>query len=336
VDYAAFLRDVGQGHVPALALLHGADAQLLDDALAAVTAALFRDASELALGREVLDGSEADADTVVRSAMTLPFMSGARLVAVRRAQALEAKGGAALGAYAKDPNPSTRLLLLAEEPLGASRERKTDHWLLDAIPAAAAVSLPARQGRQLEEWLRARAAAEGITVGEEAARTLVQWVGDDSARLLGEVRKAALVGSASTREVGVREVAAIVGEQRLSDVFELTRAVERRDAGQALRLLERLLVTEEPMRLLGLLTRGVRSAWTVRDLHTRGQSVDQIARSQRLPIPVVEKLVAQAVAQSGPALVAKLRRCWDVEWRLKSSGAARAEMAALVTELCNV
>lgn len=335
MDYAAFLRDAGQGRVPALALLHGADAQLLDDALAAVTAALFSDPSELALGREVLDGREADADTVVRSAMTLPFMTAARLVAVRRAQALEAKGGTALAVYARDPNPATRLLLLAEEPLGASRERKTDHWLLGVIPSSAVVPLPARQGRQLEDWLQARAAAEGISLGEEAARTLVQWVGDDGARLLGEVRKAALVGSASARTVGVREVTAIVGEQRLSDVFELTRAVERRDAGQALRLLERLLVTEEPMRLLGLLTRGVRSAWTVGDLHRRGQSVDQIARSQRLPIPVVEKLVARAAAQGAPALAAKLRRCWSVEWRLKSSGAVRAEMAALVTELCN-
>jgi len=335
VEYAAFLRNAGQGQVPALALLHGADAQLLDDALAAVTAALFTDPSELAFGREVLDGDEVDADTVVRSAMTLPFMTAARLVAVRRAHAIEPKDGAALRAYADDPNPATRLLLLAEEPLGASRERKTNHWLLGVIPAAAVIPLPARQGRPLEDWLRQRAAAEGITLGEEAARTLVQWVGDDSARLLGEVRKAALVGNASASTVGVREVSAIVGEQRMSDVFDLTRAVERRDAGQALRLLDRLLATEEPMRLLGLLTRGVRSAWTVRDLHTRGQSVDQIARSQHLPIPVVEKLVAQAVAQRGPALAAKLRRCWEVERRLKSSGAARAEMAALVTELCN-
>ena len=335
MEYAAFLKNASQGRVPALALLHGADVQLLDDALAAVTAALFTDPSERALGREILDGREVDAETVVRSAMMLPFMTVARLVAVRRAQALEAKSGAALNAYAKDPNPATRLLLLAEDALGVSRERKTAHWLLGAIPAEAVIPLPARQGRQLEDWLRGRAGEEGITLGEEAARTLVQWVGDDSARLLGEVRKAALVNSASASTVGVREVSAIVGEQRMSDVFDLTRAVERRDTGLALRLLERLLVTEEPLRLLALLTRGVRSAWAVPDSHRRGQSIEQIARSQRLSIPVVEKLVAQAVAQSGPALAAKLRRCWEVERQLKSSGVARAEMAVLVTELCN-
>jgi DNA polymerase III subunit delta len=335
VDYAAFLRSVGQRQIPPIALLHGADAQLLDDALSAVTTALFHDASELALGREVIDGREADAELVARSAMTLPFMTAARLVAVRRAQALPPKGEATLAAYAADPNPATCLLLLADEPLQASRERKNDHWLLDAIPAACAITLPARTGRQLADWLRQRAADEGITLGAEAAHTLVQWVGDDSARLLGEVRKAALVNGGTARTVGTREITAVVGEQRMSDVFELTRAVERRETGQALRLLDRLLVTEEPIRLLALLTRGVRSAWTVRDLHTRGQSVDQIARVLRLPIPVVEKLVAQAVAQSEAALITRLRRCWEVERSLKSSGVAHAEMAVLVAELCN-
>jgi len=335
VDHGAFLRTVGQGQVPPVVLLHGADAQLLDDALTAVTRALFTDASELILGREVLEGTEVDADTVVRSAQTLPFMTSARLVAVRRAHALSPKGEKTLAAYAARPSPTTRLLLLADEPLAAGRERRASHWLLSAISAAAVVALPSRQGRQLEEWLRQRAATEGITLTEEAAHTLVAWVGDDSARLLGEVRKAALAGGADGRAVGVREVSAIVGEQRLSDVFEFTRAVERRETGQALRLLDRLLVTEEPLRLLALLARGVRMAWTVRDLHTRGQSVDQIARSLRVPGPVIEKLVATAMAQSDTALAARLRRCWEVELRLKSSGAAHAEMAALVTELCN-
>jgi DNA polymerase-3 subunit delta len=335
VEYGAFLRSVAQRQVPPLVLIHGLDAQLLDDALAAVTTALFRDDSEIVLGREVIDGREADAELVARSAMTLPFMTAARLVAVRRAQALPAKGAATLAAYAANPNPATCLLLLADEPLQASRDRKSDHWLLEAIPAASAIALPARTGRQLAEWLRQRAAEDGITLGAEAAHTLVQWVGDDSARLLGEVRKAALLNLGPAATVGTREIGAVVGEQRMSDVFELTRAVERGETGQALRLLDRLLVTEEPIRLLALLTRGVRSAWSVRDMHTRGQSVDQIARVLRLPISVVEKLVAQAVAHSEATLIARLQRCWAVELSLKSSGAAHAEMAVLVTELCN-
>jgi DNA polymerase-3 subunit delta len=335
VEYTAFLQSAERGQPPPIALLHGPDEQLLDDALTLVGQRLFADASERALGREVLEGEGASVEAVVRSAMTLPFMTARRLVVVRRAQALAAKGADTLTAYARDPNPTTCLLLLADEGLVASRERRTDHWLLGALPPAALVALPLRRGRALEDWLKQRAAAEGLTVSDEAARLLVQWVGEDGARLLGEARKAALAGGAEQRRVGVNEVTAVVGEHRVSDVFELTRAVERRDLGLALRTLDRLLATEEPMLLLALLTRNVRVALIVRDLAAAGQSAEQIARAVRpVPPPVVEAIMGRVVGVGATALARQLARCGEVEWRCKSGGQARAELTALVAELC--
>ena len=64
MDYAAFIRSAAGGRPPVLTLIHGADAQLLDDALATATRGLFADASEIALGRDVLEGGEVTADAV--------------------------------------------------------------------------------------------------------------------------------------------------------------------------------------------------------------------------------------------------------------------------------
>jgi DNA polymerase III delta subunit len=333
MDYAAFLQAAGRGQPPPIALLHGPDPQLLDDALAAATRGLFRDAGEAALGREVFEGAEAVVDDIVRAASTLPFMATMRLVVVRRCQALPAKGSDTLAAYARDPNPSSCLLLLAEESLGASRDRR-DHWLLTAVPAAAIVSLAMREGRSAEAWLRQRAGAEGLTVSEEAARLLVQWVGDDGASLLGEARKAALAGGSDNAAVGVKEVTAVVGEHRLSGVFDLTRAVQRREVGVALRTLDRLLATEEPMRLLALLTADARATMTVADLTARGQGAEQIARVVRKPAPVVDAIARGPGAAPAPVLARRLERCWEAERRLKSSGDAHAELTALVLDLC--
>jgi DNA polymerase-3 subunit delta len=335
VEYTAFLQTADRGQPPALILLHGGDEQLLDDALELIARGLFADASERALGREVLEGDAVSIETVVRAAMTLPLMTRRRLVLVRRAQALSAKGAEALAAYARDPNPATCLLLLADENLTASRERRADHWLLATLPAAAVVALPLRRGRALEDWLKQRAAAEGLTVSDEAARLLVQWVGEDGARLLGEARKAALAGGPEHRRVGVNEITTVVGEHRVSDVFELTRAVERRDVGPALRTLDRLLATEEPVFLLALLTRSVRVALTVRDLAAAGESAAQISRAVRpVPAPVVQAIMDRVAGAAGDELPAHLARCWDAEWRCKSGGQARAELTALVAELC--
>ena len=335
MEYAVFLRAAERGQPPPIALLHGPDEQLLDDGLALVERGLFADASERALGREVLEGDAVSVETVVRSALTLPFMTSRRLVVVRRAQALAARGAETLTAYARDPNPTTCVLLLADEGLTASRERRSDHWLVGALPASALVALPLRKGRALEDWLKQRAAAEGLTVSDEAARLLVQWVGDDGARLLGEARKAALLGGPEHRAVGAEEVTAVVGEHRIGEVFELTRAVERRDVGQALRTLDRLLATEEPVFLLTLLTRNVRVALTVRDLAAAGQTAEQIARAVRpVPPPVIEGIMARVGGAAGAALPRQLARCCEVDWRCKSGGQARAELTALVVELC--
>jgi DNA polymerase III delta subunit len=319
--------------VPPLALLHGADVQALDDALAAVTRALFPDPGLASLGREVLDARETSADEIVRTALTLPLGVATRLVAVRHCQALAAKGSEALREYARRPSPTTCLLLLADESLAAERDRKP-HWLLEAVPGGAAIDAPVRTGRSLAEWLRQRAAAEGLSVTEEAARMLVQWTGDNPVSVLAELRKAALAGGPDNVAVGAKEVAAVVGEHRVSGVFDLTRAVEQHDVAQALVTLDRLLASEEPMLLLTLLTRELRRAWMIREASLRGQAPDQIARTFRMPPRVAEAIVARTRGQAGERLPRQLERCWDVERRLKSSGEPRAELAALVAELC--
>src|SRR6266850_7465280 len=333
MDYATFLRQAERGEAPELNLLHGADGQLLDDALVTATRGLFPDPTLAAWGREVFDGRERGVDEIVRSAMTLAFGGGRRLVAVRRAQALAAKSADALVAYAKSPNPASCLLLLSDEPLRASRERRTDHWLLGALPAAAIVELPSRAGRELASWLRQRAALEGLTVSDEAARLLVELTGEDTAALLGEARKAALAGGPDNHNVGVKDVGAIVGEHRLDAIFDLTRAVERRDAAGALRTLDRLLATEDAPLLLAVLVRDVRTAWTAVAWRRRGRPVDEIARVLHRPPAVIEALTS-STARSEAHYARQIRRCWEAERRLKSSGEPRAEMAALVADLC--
>jgi len=88
VDPTAFLRSIARGQVPPVALVHGADAQLADDVLAAVTRALFPDPVHGVFDREVLDAREGSVEGVVSAALTLPLSAAARLVVVRHCQTL--------------------------------------------------------------------------------------------------------------------------------------------------------------------------------------------------------------------------------------------------------
>jgi len=122
----------------------------------------------------------------------------------------------------------------------------------------------------------------------------------------------------------------------VSAAFDLSRAVERRDLAQALRLLDQLLATEDAMPLLALLTRSVRIAAIVRALAARGQSSAQIAPAVRpVPVPAIEAMMARVTGVSESTLLAQLERCWQAEWRCKSGGEPRAELTALVADLCS-
>jgi DNA polymerase-3 subunit delta len=329
VDHAGLLRAVEAGRIPPVVLVHGAEPVLLEDAAAAFTRALCPDPAAAALTREVLDAKEAGAEGIVRSAQTLPFLGGQRLVIVRGVEALAAKAGEPLAGYVASPNPSTVLLLLASVDLAAN------HWLVRAVPTAAVVGLPRPVGRALVGWLRARAGADGYELAEDAAALLVELAGDDLSTLVGEVAKAALAGGPDNRRVTAQEVRAVVGAQRLHHIFDLTRAVAERDQGAAQALLGALLAAgEEPLAVLGMLAREARSVWQAREWLREGRREDEVVRLLRRPPSAAAPVVALARALSDTGAAARLVRCWEVEKRLKLGGVPRPELALLVADLC--
>jgi DNA polymerase-3 subunit delta len=335
VDYPGLLRDAERRTVPPVALLHGPAPLLLDDAVGVLSAAIFADPASGAFDREVLDGRETTAEAVARSAMTLPFLAARRLVVVRHAEALAAGNHETLLAYLARPSPSTCLLLLAAESLRADRVRRNDHWLLRAVPAGSVIELFPPRGQALERALQQRARLDGLEVADEAARMLVEFVGDDLGLLLGEARKAALAGGPDNRRVGAREVRAVVGDHRVSDLFDLVRAIERGERGRAQTLLDQLLrAGEEPLRLLGFLGGELRTTWTVKEWARRGIPAAEIARRLRRPLPVTERVLARAESLQTADLARRLWRCWQVEFAVKTGGEPRAEMAILVADLC--
>jgi DNA polymerase-3 subunit delta len=329
VDYPGFLKGADAGRVPPVSLLHGPETFLLDDAVARLTRAMFPGQSELSLVREVLDAREAGAEGIVQSALMLPWLGERRLVVARGVEGLAARSAEALAAYVKGPNPSTVLVLTAEESLEAS------HWLLRAVPSAAVVAAPPLAGRALATWLRAHAQTGGYELGEEAASLLVELSGDDLTQLVGEIEKAALAGGPENRRITPADVRAVVGEHRLRHVFDLTRALSTRNVGGALALLESLLnAGEEPLAVLGMLTREVRATWQAAGALRAGRAPEEIARSLRRPPAAATALVERAGRLSPAAAARQLARCWDVERRLKLGGAARPELSLLVADLC--
>ena len=331
VDLAGFVKRADAGQAPPVTLLHGPEPFLLEDAVARLSGAMFPGQTELSLVREILDARAAGADGIVQSALMLPWLGERRLVVARGVDGLAAKSAEPLAAYVKAPNPSTVLILVAETLLEPA------HWLLRAVPAGSVVTAPSLTGRGLAGWLRGHAQSRGYQLDEDAALMLVELSGDDLTRLVGEVEKAALAGGPDNRRVAAGEVRAVVGEHRLRHVFDLTRALVARDTTTALVVLESLLNGgEEPLAVLGMLTREARAIWQAAAALRAGRAPDEIARGLRRPPAAAAALLDRARSLSPVTAARQLARCWEVERRLKLGGAARPELSLLVADLCAV
>ena len=329
MDVPAFLKGLGRGNVPLLLLFHGSEPFLAWDALGRLTTTLFPDLSLLPLNRELLEAKEVTGEVIVNSAQTAPAFAQWRLVIVRGAGGLSSKAREPLVAYASSPNPTTCLVFLALEPLPAA------HWLLKALPPSSHVEARGLTGAGLISWLRAYARSNGFDVGDEALSLLVECVGEDLTTLANELEKVFLSPEPGTKRVTADQVRAVVGEHRSRSIFDLTRAMERRDLPQGLSVLDRLLATgEEPLGLLGMLTRELRSLSLAKEWQRQGKSVDEIARLLRRPARVVEGVLGRATATQTAALSEGLLRCWQVEQSLKSGGDPETEMTMLFVDLC--
>ena len=339
MDYAAFLQAAERGQPPAVALLHGADEQLLG------RRARPRDARAV---RRPHRGARWDArcwrarrSRWKRSrARRRPCrsMTRRRLVIVRRAP-LAARARPRGAGTVRARSQSHHLPAARGRRRPARRPGRVDHWLLGALPPAAIVGLPVRRGRGVEDWLKQRAAAGG----PHASRTMRRGCSCSGSATTApgcSARRARprCSAGADNRRVGVqrgeRDRRRAAGERGLR---RLSRAVERRDLAQALRMLDQLLATEDAMPLLALLT--------AQRAHRRHRA----GAGRPRPVERADRALGPAGAGAGHRGHDGPRRGGERSRRLlaaaramlagrsggcKSGGEPRAELTALVADLC--
>ncbi len=175
----------------------------------------------------IVDNAEALSDTSFIA--ELPAESALVLVTTERLPAGRRR------ARAKKDDPAPADLVGAVEAAGGRVER-VGRLLPDQVPA----------------WIARRAALAKVTVEPAAVTELASAAGNDTDRIEQELAKLATYAKGET--VTVAAVRALVPGAIETEVFDLTRAVVRRDARSAVALLERLLAEgQAPQQILALL-----------------------------------------------------------------------------------
>jgi DNA polymerase III subunit delta len=241
---------------------------------------------------EVLSAFDAGGAEAVAACNALGlFGGGRRLVIVTDVDRWKAADAKAVAGYLLSPAPETVLALVGVET-------KKDSPLGKACAKAGDVLIYNVPKRRLPDWVAKQFADRGLEIDAEAARVLVELVGEDPEALAGEIDKIATWSGGEA--VGVAQVEALAAGCAEVPGYELTDAWGRRDLPAVLAACQLLLERspDPPSRsvpaLVGLLVGHLGRVRSVQALLEAGLGGREIAsRLKRHPF-YVEKLVAQA------------------------------------------
>ncbi len=318
----------------------------------------IRASGDFGYNQDSFAGEDADLTAIRATCDTMPFLAEKRLVVLeglpkpKRGKGSEAEGDENADAQAPEPEtpavpatkgkrgkkgaPTTTLgpqafakglaeyvfrlpettLLVAFVP----EKLKADHPLMQAARShGKSLTFAKPGGVQLNEWVARRARAQGHRIAPEAARTLVESLGDDLRMLAGEIDKLGTYVGADA-EIRLEDIEALTPISRHAKVFDLTDALARRDTATALRLLHELLANgESPLGIVALTAFQTRALMQVKLLTERGVGAYQIASTAGLAPFVVEKSLPLARRFTLAQLEAAHRALLEIDIALKRS-----------------
>ena len=277
---------------------------------------------------EILTAHEAGGDDVVAACNALGlFTVERRLVVVEDVQRWKAADVKALEAYLKGPAPTTVLTLVGEDVKG-------DSALAKAVAKAGEVlvyDLPKR-GRKadLPRWVEAQLKERGVLIDPDAARSLVDLVGDDVHELASEVEKVATW--ANGERIGEREVLSLVPARAEAPPFDLTDSWGRRDVAATLAASERIVersgdaTRDVLLRVTGLLTAHVGRVRDCRRLDAEGVPPAAAADRMKRNRYYIQKLYEQAGNFSEEELDEAIVRLAQLDLALKGGSKLPGEL----------
>lgn len=214
---------------------------------------------------EQFDGETATGTAIVNACNTMPFMSEVRLVSVKNADKLKKADAEALVSYLESPAETTVLALYASSLAKNTRLYKA----VAAFGKQAVIDCASVKKRELPSLVAQMARAHGLTMRDDAARSLIERVGEDTVRIDAELRKIALAHN-SGDPVRPDEVERLVSRSTEAKSWEFVDAFSSRNAKACVRLRSHM-PSASPYGLLAACVSRIRELIMTKALAERGQ-----------------------------------------------------------------
>ncbi|HEU6445235.1 MAG TPA: DNA polymerase III subunit delta [Gaiellaceae bacterium] len=246
---------------------------------------------------------------------------GGRLVVVDGVERWKKADADAVAAYLADPVPGAVLALVAGEP------PRSDALAKAVSSVGRVLAFEAPKARDLPSWVRTQFEGLGASLDPDAARALVEIVGDDLVALATEADKITIW--AGGRPITRADIEAVAAPAREAAAWAITDAWGERDAGALVAAGEAELERRDPFVIAVRLAAHVSLVRTVKLLAAEGVGARDIAKRVKVHEFRVRKALSHADRYSQEELDSVLVRLAALDAALK--GASRLSGAHELT-----
>lgn len=227
------LSDIKQRRYKPVYLLHGEEAHYIDLISDKIEQTVLQEAQK-GFDQTILYGKDTDMSTIVNAAKRYPMMSDYQVIIVKEAQNLKWKQEYELLAkYAENPTPTT--ILVFAYKYGKFDKRMKVYKQLDKVGVVFESSkLP---DYKVAAWISDEVQKEGRAIYPQAAALMAEYLGTDLSKVSNELHKL-MLNVAQDREISLKDVEDNIGISKDYNVFELTKALGKRDVVKAFQIVD--------------------------------------------------------------------------------------------------
>jgi DNA polymerase-3 subunit delta len=291
---------------------------------------------------EIIDCDEADADRLTNSCTPYPFLSSHRVVLAKRVEKLYPGTSARKNYqntgfyhYLQNPQPTTFLIMTASvdslNGLGKMCANNTPSdkakKLIESTRFPFGVILqkyewmefPKVYESEYPNWIINRMKSYGKSINHVAANLIVTGTNPNLYEIDAELQKI-LLYVMDKKEITIDDVTECIGNSRSFNVFELQKAVGKRQLGDAFRIIENILATDrQEVLIITILTRFFIALWRLIEESAKTTNQYQLAAAIGVS-PFFVKEYQEAAKNYSPT---ELDKCFSIlNWadeKLKST-----------------
>ena len=225
------VNDIKKGEIKSVYFLMGEEAYYID-AISNFIESTILSEEEKGFNQMVLYGRDVSIDDIVSHAKRYPMMAERQVIIVKEAQDLS-RTIEGLVAYVENPQPTTVLVFCYKYKTLDKRKK------LSKTIAKNAVLFESKKlyENQVPDWIRRVLSGRGHTITPKAAQMLVEFLGNDLAKINNELQKLQLIMQPG-EQITPQLIEENIGISKDFNNFELQKAIGEKNVKRAFAIMQ--------------------------------------------------------------------------------------------------